>query len=68
MGVWALAAGLCGGFQVPAHLLIEVSREVTGSVGSWGAVSEDRHVVRRANGEPPAEEAGDAGRQGESGQ
>lgn len=62
MGVWSLATGLCGGFQVPAHLLIEVSREVTGSVRSWGAVPEDGHIVGRANGEPPAEEAGDANR------
>lgn len=55
-----MATGLCGGLQVPAHLLIEVSRKVAGSVRSWGAVSEDGHVVGGANGEPPTEEAGDA--------
>lgn len=60
MGVCSLAAGLCGGFQVPAHLLIEVSWEVTGSIGSWCAVSEDGHIVGGADGEPPAEKAGDA--------
>lgn len=62
MGVCSLAVGLCGGFQVPAHLLIEVSREVTGSVRSRCAVSEDGHIVGGADGEPPAEEAGDASR------
>lgn len=62
MGICSLAAGLCGGFQVPAHLLIEVSWEVAGSVRGWCAVPEDGHIVGGANGEPPAEEAGDASR------
>lgn len=62
MGVCSLATGLCGGFQVPAHLLIEVSREVTGGVRSGGAEPEDGHIVGGAKGESPAEEAGDANR------
>ena len=56
------AAGLWGGFQVPAHLLIEVSGEAAGGVGGRGTVSEDGYLVGRTDGEPPAEETRDAGR------
>lgn len=62
MGILLPAAGLWGGFQVPAHLLIEVSGEAAGSVGGRRTVSEDGHLIGRTDGEPPAEEAGDAGR------
>lgn len=66
MGILSPAAGLRGGFQVPTHLLVEVSGEAAGGVGGWRTVSEDGHLVRRADGEPPAEETGDAGRRWES--
>ena len=62
MGILLPAAGLWGGFQVPAHLLIEVSGEVAGGVGGRGTVSEDGHFMGRTDGEPPTEETGDAGR------
>lgn len=68
MGILPPAAGLWGGFQVPTHLLVEVSGEAAGGVGSWGTVSKDGHLMRRADGEPPAEETGDAGGRWESGE
>lgn len=61
MGILSPATGLWDGFQVPAHLLIEVLREAAGCVCSWGTVSEDGHLVGRADREPSTEEAGDAG-------
>lgn len=68
MGILPPAAGLRGDFQVPAHLLIEVSGEAAGSVGSRGTVSEDGYLVGRTDGESPTEETGDAGRRWESGE
>lgn len=66
MGILPPAAGLWGGLQVPAHFLVEVAGEAAGSVGGWGTVSEDGHLMGRADGEPPAEETGDAGRRWKS--
>lgn len=68
MGILPPAAGLWGGFQVPAHLLIEVPGEAAGGIGGRGTVSEYGHLVGRTDGEPPAEETGDAGRRWESGE
>lgn len=66
MGILLLAAGLWGSFQVPTHLLIEIPGKAAGGVGSRGTVSEDGHLMGRTDGEPPAEETGDAGRRWES--
>lgn len=66
MGILPLAAGLLGSFQVPTHLLIEVPGKAAGGVGSRGTVSEDGHLMGRTDGEPPAEETGDAGRRWKS--
>lgn len=66
-GILPPAAGLWGGFQIPAHLLIEVSGEAAGGVSGWGTVSEDGHLVGRADGEPSAEETGDTGRRQDGG-
>lgn len=68
MGILPPATGLWGGFQVPTHLLVEVSGEAAGRVGGWGTVSKDGHLMRRADGEPSAEETGDAGGRWESGE
>lgn len=67
MGILPPAAGVWGSFQVPANLLIEVPGKAAGGVGSRGTVSEDGHLVGRANGELPTEETGDAGKRWESG-
>lgn len=65
-GVLPLAAGLRSGFQVPAHLFVEVAGLTAGGVGSRGAVPEDGYFLERVDGESATEEAGDAGRRWDS--